>query len=50
MEDLGAEPGGRVLAWNSGAASLPTGRPGWCYDGVRGLNIGGDGMEGNTYA
>lgn len=27
----GAEPGGRVLAENSGAVSLPTRTPGLCY-------------------
>lgn len=27
----GAEPGGRVLAENSGALSLPTSTPGLCY-------------------
>ena len=26
----GALPGGKVLAWNSGAASLPTRTPGLC--------------------
>ena len=30
VDSAGAEPGGRVLALNSGAASLPTLRPGWC--------------------
>jgi len=28
----GAVPAGRVSAWNSGAASLPTFVPGACYD------------------
>ena len=31
VRSAGAEPGGRVLAWNSGAASLPTRTPGLCY-------------------
>ena len=31
--EAGAEPGGRVLALNSGAASLPTRTPGLCYRG-----------------
>lgn len=30
VEDAGAVPAGRVLAWNSGAASLPTRVPGAC--------------------
>jgi len=31
VRSLGAEPGGRVLAWNSGTASLPTRTPGLCW-------------------
>ena len=34
VDSAGAEPGGRVWAWNSGAASLPTRRPVWCCDGM----------------
>ncbi len=30
VRSLGAEPAGRVLAWNSGTASLPTSTPGLC--------------------
>lgn len=30
VREEGALPGGRVLAWNSGAASLPTRTPGLC--------------------
>lgn len=31
VRSAGAVPGGRVLAWNSGAASLPTRTPGLCW-------------------
>ncbi len=30
VRSVGAEPGGRVLALNSGAVSLPTRTPGLC--------------------
>lgn len=31
VRDAGAVPAGRVWAWNSGAASLPTRVPGACW-------------------
>lgn len=35
VADFGAVPGGRVFAWNSGAASAgETFFPGWCCGGV----------------
>ena len=36
----GADPGGRVLALNSGAALLPTRTPGLCWWGREGVSLG----------
>ena len=38
----GAVPAGRVSAWNSGAASLPTSFPGWWPVVVRGSSLGAE--------
>ncbi len=46
VRSAGAEPGGRVLAENSGAASLPTLTPGLCWWWEGGLGDGGRGHFG----
>jgi len=39
----GALPGGRVVAWKSGAVSLPTWRPGLCWREDVSVKFGGEG-------